>query len=434
MVSFEQLQSKQEKVCVVGLGYVGLPLAILLAKHFDVVGFDIDAEKIHELKNGHDRTGEVVDADLASSSLVYSHDPATVKEAKFIIVAVPTPVDGNKVPDLGIVKRATTMVGEHLQPGSIVVYESTVYPGVTEDICVPLLEKASGLTVKKDFKVGYSPERVNPGDKEHTIDKIVKVTAGIDAASAEVIAQFYGTITNTFSAASIAVAEAAKVIENSQRDLNIAFMNELAIICNKVGMSAYDVIEAASTKWNFLKFTPGLVGGHCIGVDPFYLTYKAESLGYRPEVILAGRGINDGMPRFIAQEIVKTMVKAGKNLQDAVVNLYGITFKENIHDIRNSKVAALYHELAEFGITANVYDPWANPKEVEEEYGITLTTDSSKLPSPDAAIVAVAHKQFKEVTPQQHKAHMKDGGLLFDIKRIYNKEDIEAAGLQYWSL
>src|SRR3989338_4867058 len=350
MVSFEELKSKQECVCIVGLGYVGLPLAVLLSKHFDVMGFDVNEKRAAALRQGSDATGEVAIGALQSAAIEYSTDPEAIRRAKFIIVAVPTPVDEHNIPDLTLVKKATETVGKHLVQGTIVVYESTVYPGVTEDICLPILEKESGLRGGADFKIGYSPERVNPGDKTHTIDKVTKVVSAMDEESLEVVASVYGAITNVFRARSIKVAEAAKVIENTQRDLNIAFMNELAVLFHKMGFSVYDVLEAARTKWNFLPFEPGLVGGHCIGVDPYYLTYKAQEVGHTPEVILAGRGINDSMHKFIAHQIVKTMVRMGKDVKRSQFVILGITFKENIPDARNSKVAALYKELMDFGV------------------------------------------------------------------------------------
>ena len=434
MVTFEQLQSKQEKLCVVGLGYVGLPLAVLLAKHFDVIGFDIDQEKIEQLKTGYDRMNELTSDELKAVQLDYTCDQKRISEARYIIVAVPTPVDKNNIPDLGIVKRASEIVGANMAAGSIVVFESTVYPGVTEDICVPLLEKTSGLTHKKNFWVGYSPERVNPGDKEHTIDKITKVVSGSDAESSHVIAQVYGAITNTFLAASIRVAEAAKVIENTQRDINIALMNELAMLFSKMDISVYDVLDAAGTKWNFLKFLPGLVGGHCIGVDPYYLTFKAQEVGHRPEMILAGRGINDSMHKFIAQSIIKEMVRVGKDVSKSKFAVLGITFKENVKDIRNSKVAELILELKDFGVEPIVYDPIADEQEVFHEYGIHLAKKED-LVNADTLIVAVAHDEYKDMTPKDLRALMNHENLLLvDIKRLYSKQDIEDEGMRYWSM
>ncbi|OGH69545.1 MAG: hypothetical protein A3C90_00310 [Candidatus Magasanikbacteria bacterium RIFCSPHIGHO2_02_FULL_51_14] len=434
MVSFEELKSKQECVCIVGLGYVGLPLAVLLSKHFDVMGFDVNEKRAAALRQGSDATGEVAIGALQSAAIEYSTDPEAIRRAKFIIVAVPTPVDEHNIPDLTLVKKATETVGKHLVQGTIVVYESTVYPGVTEDICLPILEKESGLRGGADFKIGYSPERVNPGDKTHTIDKVTKVVSAMDEESLEVVASVYGAITNVFRARSIKVAEAAKVIENTQRDLNIAFMNELAVLFHKMGFSVYDVLEAARTKWNFLPFEPGLVGGHCIGVDPYYLTYKAQEVGHTPEVILAGRGINDSMHKFIAHQIVKTMVRMGKDVKRSQFVILGITFKENIPDARNSKVAALYKELMDFGVKPVVSDPHADAEELKKEYGIGLVP-FEQLPKADTLIVAVAHDEYKKLSPADIKGMMNTENLLLaDIKRLYTAGEIELEGIGYWSL
>ncbi|MFH0857437.1 MAG: nucleotide sugar dehydrogenase [Candidatus Magasanikbacteria bacterium] len=434
MVPFSDLKNKKEKVCVVGLGYVGLPLALKLAMHFDVIGLDIDAKKIEELKNGYDRMNEIDSQALKETSLQCTSDEKEIKNAKFIIVAVPTPVDEHNIPDLTLVRKASETVGRNLAEGSVVVYESTVYPGVTEDICVPILEKISGLSFPKDFSIGYSPERVNPGDKEHTIDRITKVISGYNPETLDILEGVYGAITKTFRATSIKVAEAAKVIENTQRDLNIALMNELAILFHKMDLSIYDVLDAAGTKWNFLPFKPGLVGGHCIGVDPYYLTYKAQEIGYNPEVILAGRGINDSMHKFIAHDIIKQMVKMGKDVSKSKFVMLGITFKENVKDIRNSKVANLYHELKQFGVEPLVYDPIADPADVKHEYGIELVKRED-LPKADTLIIAVAHDEFKNMSVSDLKELMNHDNLfLVDIKRLYNKEKIEAEGIQYWTL
>lgn len=436
MVNFEDLANKKEKICVVGLGYVGLPLAVLLSKKFAVIGHDANAEKIKELKNGLDRTGEVGTEGVKEARIDFTDDPSEIKKAKFIILAIPTPVDEHNDPDLEPLKRATATVGKNLAAGSIVVYESTVYPGVTEEICLPILEKESGLKCGQDFKIGYSPERVNPGDKEHAIDRIVKVVSAMDAESLNVVDKVYGSITNggTFRAASIKVAEAAKAIENTQRDLNVALMNELAIIFQRLGISIYDVLDAAGTKWNFLKFTPGLVGGHCIGVDPYYLTYLAESLGHHPEVILAGRRINDSMGRFVARQIIKEMSKMDKVISAARVAILGITFKENIPDTRNSKVVDLYKEMAAFGLQPLVYDPRADKKEVEKEYGIKLC-DWSDLKNLDLIVLAVPHKEFKEKSAQDFRALMNSDRLLFaDVKKVFEKGDFAKLGVNYWSL
>ena len=345
MINIKELNSKTEKVCVVGLGYVGLPLAVLLSDKFSVIGFDIDQKRVEELKNNNDRSGEVEEKKLENCNVEYTTESTKIKEAKFIIVAVPTPVDENKTPDMSLVESATEIVGQNLAIGSVVVYESTVYPGATEEICLPILEKESNLKSGSDFGIGYSPERINPGDKEHSIDKIVKIVAG-DEKSLDIIDEVYSTITNTYRARSIKVAEAAKVVENTQRNVNIALMNELAILFNNMGINFYDVLEAAGTKWNFLKFQPGLVGGHCIGVDPYYLTYKSQKLGYKPEVILAGRDINDSMHRFIATEITKELIKHNREVREAVVVIFGASFKEDVTDTRNSKVFEVYTEYS----------------------------------------------------------------------------------------
>ncbi len=434
MVNLAQLQSKQEKICVVGLGYVGLPLAVLLSKHFSVIGFDIHKEKIEELQQGIERMHEVDPATLNSGSIEYVSTPEKIREAKYIIVAVPTPVDENNIPDLTLVRKATEMVGKHLSSASIVVYESTVYPGVTEEICVPILEQMSGLQYGTEFGVGYSPERVNPGDKEHTIDRVTKVVSGMNAEVLAVVAGVYGAIAPIFSASSIRVAEAAKVIENTQRDLNIALMNELAVLFYKMDMSIYDVLSAAKTKWNFLPFEPGLVGGHCIGVDPYYLTYKAQAVGYEPEVILSGRRINDSMHKFVAEEMIKKLTQDGRNLAQSTVVMLGITFKENVPDVRNSKTALLYQELKESGVNPIVCDPLPRAEDIQHEYGIQLTS-LLHLPKADVLVVAVAHDEFRALTVSDLKKMTKgDGSVIVDVKHIYNKQEVLDAGLLYWSL
>jgi len=430
---------KNEKIAVIGLGYVGLPLAVLLDTKFDVIGYDINTERINELKRGFDRTGEVDSDRLKSCSVEFTNEPSKISKAKVIIVTVPTPIDEHKIPDLKPVKAATRMVGRYMKKDSIVVYESTVYPGVTEEECVPILEKESGFKWKEDFHVGYSPERVNPGDKEHTIDKIVKVVAGDTPEITDFLAKLYGSVitAGVHKAPNIKTAEAAKVIENTQRDLNIALMNELSIIFNKMGIDTKAVLEAAGTKWNFLRFEPGLVGGHCIGVDPYYLTFKAQEIGYHPEVILAGRRINDYMGKFAAENTVKKLIKAGKAVKGSKVLILGITFKENISDIRNSKVVDIYNELKEYGIEVYVYDPYAYPEEVKEEYGIELVNDISKYKPYDAVVVAVKHKQFIEkFTLEKYKELMENGDypVLIDIKGIYNKDKAVSEKFFYWRL
>lgn len=434
MIRLEQLLHRDASICVVGLGYVGLPLAILLSKHFSVVGFDINVERIEALQQGIDTTKEVSGDALRSSSLTYTHDPACIQGARFIIVAVPTPITPDKAPDLRIVEAASRMVGKHIQKDTIVVYESTVYPGVTEDICVPIIAQESGLTYGTEFAVGYSPERVNPGDTEHTIDRVVKVVSGMNEETRDVVAGVYGAITSVFRASSIKVAEAAKVIENTQRDVNIALMNELALIFERMNISVYDVLAAAKTKWNFLPFEPGLVGGHCIGVDPYYLTYKAQELGYEPDVILAGRGINDRIPVVIAETLLDRLIQLGKDPKTSTAVIWGVTFKENIPDIRNSKVADMYRKLVEHGMRVFVYDPEASSNEVMHEYGFSLTP-KEQLPQADLLIVAVGHSEFRAYEDTYIKECVVDSGsVVADIKHIYDRSCIERLGIHYWSL
>jgi len=420
---FEDFEKKREKICVVGLGYVGLPLAVLLSKKFSVVGFDISEKRIEELKNNYDRTGEVSEEELKSSSVEFTSSPEAISGCKLVIVTVPTPIDEHKTPDLTPLLSASETVGKHMSEGTIVVYESTVYPGVTEDICVPVLEKNSGLKYLREFKVGYSPERVNPGDKKHTIDKIVKVVSGCDEETTELLAKVYGSVISAgvFKARNIKTAEAAKVIENTQRDLNIALMNELAIIFHKLGIDTKDVLETAGTKWNFLKFEPGLVGGHCIGVDPYYLTFKAQELGYHPEVILAGRRINDYMGKYVAESAVKLMIKQGKQILGAKVLIMGITFKENIKDVRNTRVVDIYEELKSYGAEPFVYDPKAIPEEVKKEYSIDLISAPEEKAPYDCVIVAVKHEEFKKLEPEFFKRISNGKPILLDVKSIYDR-------------
>lgn len=436
MYNFQNYFNESTKIAVVGMGYVGLPLAIILSKKYQVFGFDINQKKISELKKGADNTGEVDTKSIQESTIQFFDNPGIIKEANFIIAAIPTPVDSNKKPDLTLLLKASQTIGENLAEGSVVVYESTVYPGATEDECLPILEKYSGLKAGEDFKIGYSPERVNPGDKEHTIEKIVKVVSGMDKETLDIVDKVYGGVVTagTWRASSIKVAEAAKVIENTQRDLNIALVNELAIIFNKIGISTHEVLEAAGTKWNFLKFWPGLVGGHCIGVDPYYLTYKAISLGYNPEVILAGRKINDNMGKFIAQKIIKEMVRMGKQVNLSRIAILGITFKENIPDVRNSKVFDIYKELVDFGLQPLVYDPIADKEEVKNEYGINLC-NLDEIKKIDTLIIAVPHKEFKEKTMAEYKEFMNgEKNLIVDIKNILNKKEVENLNIKYWTL
>lgn len=432
MIPFKFFKNKTAKICVVGLGYVGLPLAVALAKYFQVIGFDVKQQRIDDLKIFLDRTREIKPAALKKIKIAYTANPTAINEAKFIIVAVPTPIDKENRPDLSLVEKATEMVGKNLTKDSVVVYESTVYPGVTEEVCVAILEKNSGLKAGVDFKVGYSPERINPGDKEHTIDKVVKVVAGMDDESLELIAQIYGAITKIFKAKSIKVAEAAKVIENTQRDLNIALMNELSVIFSKMNISTYDVLAAAGTKWNFLNFTPGLVGGHCIGVDPYYLTHKAQTLGYEPEVILSGRRINDSMPKFVVDQVLAKMKELGKETAKSSFVLCGITFKENIPDSRNSKAAVIYSELKKQNIAPVVFDPVADEQEVAREYGIKLAAEN--FAKADVMIIAVAHDISKNLFIKKLSNYLNAGALVVDIKHILNKNDVEKLGFNYWTL
>lgn len=438
MVTIDQIVSKKAKIAVVGLGYVGLPLAAALGHKVDVLGLDICEQKIKELRDGFDATGELSSEQLATTYIDYTTDVARLSEASFIIVTVPTPIDDAKKPDLTPVESASRSIGRNLSKGSIVVYESTVYPGVTEEICVPILESESGLKCGIDFKVGYSPERINPGDKVHTVDKIIKVVSGQDDDTLEKVARVYELVVTAgvHRASSIKVAEAAKVIENTQRDLNIALMNELALIFDKLDIPTNDVLEAAGTKWNFLKFTPGLVGGHCIGVDPYYLTHKAEAVGYLPQVILAGRRINDGMGKFIAEQTVKKLIQTDKAVKGARVLVLGLTFKEDVPDIRNSKVIDIVRELEEYGVTVMVCDPLASAVEVKAEYGIDLI-DLEVAGRVDAIICAVAHGKFKARLPDMLKGlccNENGCGVVIDVKAMLDRASVECLDLKYWSL
>lgn len=409
------------KIAVIGMGYVGLPVAVAFAKKFEgTVGFDVNQKKVSELNNGIDATGEVDNKTLKTSTLKITTNPDDLKNCNFFVVAVPTPVNSQNKPDLGYLEKASETVGRILKPGSIIVYESTVYPGVTEEICSPILEKVSGLKQGKDFKLGYSPERINPGDKRHTLENIIKVVSGEDNESLEIIADTYSAIIDAgvFKASSIKVAEAAKVIENTQRDLNIALMNELAIIFDKMDISTNDVLQAAGTKWNFLKFYPGLVGGHCIGVDPYYLTTKAEELGYQPQVILSGRRINDGMGSYIAQKLIKFLVKKGKTINNSKIAVLGITFKENVPDIRNSRVPDIINELIDYGVRPVVYDPLACPEETFHEYKIELCK-KSELNNLDAIVLAVSHEEFKEEI-NETLSKLKKDAIIIDVKSMLN--------------
>jgi len=438
MVTIEEIVGKKAKIAVVGLGYVGLPLAAAFGKKVDVIGFEIHAEKVNQLIKGYDATGELTAEDLSNTKINYTTDANDLKTADFIIVTVPTPIDQNNNPDLTPMEKASKTIGQNLKKGAIIVYESTVYPGVTEDICVPILEQESGLKCGFDFKVGYSPERINPGDKVHTVEKIMKVVSGMDDETLETVAQVYELVITAgiHRASSIKVAEAAKVIENTQRDLNIALINELALIFNKLDIPTMDVLAAAGTKWNFLKFTPGLVGGHCIGVDPYYLTHKAEQIGYLPQVILAGRRINDGMGKYVAENTVKQMIKSGKVIKGSRVLILGLTFKEDVPDIRNTKVVDIVKELKDYGIEVLIHDPMADAEETRHEYGLELT-DLEAVGKVDAVIYAVSHQAFKSLTAEKLAEFCSNGngrGVLVDVKSSHQRGDVEAAGLNYWSL
>jgi UDP-N-acetyl-D-galactosamine dehydrogenase len=422
------------KICIVGLGYVGLPLAVHLGRVFDVVGFDINEKKISELKSGFDSMKEVSKEELDSTKIKYTADPSEIRNCDFIIVAVPTPVDNHNLPDFTPLIKSSETISKNLSSGSIVVYESTVYPGAVEEVCVPVLEKFSKLKCGKDFKVGYSPERINPGDKEHTISKVVKVVSGMDDETLDVVASVYGKITNVFKAKSIKTAEAAKVIENIQRDLNIALMNELSLIFERIGINVKDVVAAASTKWNFHKYTPGLVGGHCIGVDPYYLTYKAQELGYQPHVILAGREINESMAKHVAELTVKGLNKLGKVIQGSKVLILGLTFKENVKDARNSKTLDVIRELKEFGVDVVACDPYLTQEEVDHEGFGVKNLPFDKIGKVDAIILTVPHKEFVKNPISYYGNFFKDKKLFFDIKSFYDKDDALSNGFVYLSL
>ena len=427
----KDLEDKKAVLAVIGLGYVGLPIALEFAKKFRTIGFDINAGRVAQMQNRHDPSGELDQAAFLGTDITFTADPADLKRASFYIVAVPTPIDAHNMPDLKPLLAATRTVGKALKPGDYVVYESTVYPGCTEEDCIPILEAESGLTFRTHFKVGYSPERINPGDKEHTLTRITKVVSGCDAESLNTVAGVYGSIitAGVFKAGSIKVAEAAKIIENTQRDLNIALMNELSMIFDKLDINTYDVLEAAGTKWNFLRFSPGLVGGHCIGVDPYYLTYKSKALGHDPRVILSGREINDSMGAYIARNTVQKMIKQGKNISQAKVLVLGATFKENVGDIRNSKVADVVNELKAFSVSVEVADPLAASAEVAREYGFSLT-QTPEGPY-DAVILAVSHTDYCGLEPAYFTGLCNLPAVFVDVKGIYKNKITD---LEYWSL
>ena len=435
---YELLKSKKEKLSIIGLGYVGIVLAIEFAKKLDTIGFDINKNKIEKYLNGIDPTNEVGTDELKNSKLKFTNDPTLIKDAKFHIIAVPTPINTDCTPNLTPIISASEIVGKYLTPNSIVVYESTVFPGVTEEVCLPILEKESGLKCGKDFKIGYSPERINPGDKVHRLENITKIVSGIDEESLDEIAKVYSIVVEAgvYKAESIKVAEAAKVIENSQRDINIAFMNELSIIFNMMDIDTKSVLKAAGTKWNFLNFYPGLVGGHCIGVDPYYLTYKAEEMGYHSQVILAGRRINDSMGKFVAENIVKKLIKSDIAVKNSNIAILGFTFKENCPDTRNTKVIDIINELREYGIEPKVYDPEADKEEVSSNYKIDFC-DKEEIRDMDAIVLAVAHDKFMSLTNQDFDAMFNDKNkqkIIIDVKGVLDKNEYTDLGYTYWRL
>jgi UDP-N-acetyl-D-galactosamine dehydrogenase len=438
MMNISEFINKNKKICIVGLGYVGLPLAAVMARKYQIVGFDINSTRISELKAGEDKTNEVSSEILKNVGIEFTDDAKMISKCSLIIVAVPTPIDKFKKPDLTPLEKATETVGKNLTKNMVIVYESTVYPGVTEDICIPILEKESGLSWKKDFHVGYSPERVNPGDKKHTIDKIKKVVSGDNAETMAFLKMIYGSVITAgiHLAPTIKTAEAAKVIENTQRDLNIALVNELSLIFGRMDIDTLDVLAAAGSKWNFLKFLPGLVGGHCIGVDPYYLTFKAESIGYHPQIILAGRRINDNMGKHVAENTVKNLIQAGNLVKGCKVLILGLTFKENIGDIRNTKVVDVYNELKKYGINVYVHDPYVLKEEVKQAYGIDMIPGIENNAPYDAVIIAVNHKQYLEELNYERMIEFTrgDNPILIDVKGIFNKKEAEDKGFLYWRL
>lgn len=437
MEIFERIQTKKDFLAVVGLGYVGLPIAIAFAEKVKTLGFDINQEKINVYKRGVDPTHEVGDKKIQSTTLEFTTDPTRLKEASVIIVAVPTPVNGDKTPDLAPVVNASKVVGQNLSPGSIVIFESTVYPGVTEDVCVPILENASSLVCGKDFKVGYSPERINPGDKVHKLENIRKIVSGMDEETLENIAAVYELIIHAgvYKVPSIKVAEAAKLVENAQRDINIAFMNELAMVFDRMGINTKDVVDAMNTKWNALGFYPGLVGGHCIGVDPYYFIYQAEMLGYHSQIIAAGRKINDNMGIFVADTVIKKLIQSDKNVKKSNIYIMGITFKENCPDMRNSKAVDVCKHLATYGIKVKVVDPVVDQTELKREFDTELV-DIKDVKNADCLVFLVAHRQFKELRLADVKSMFKKQTkhVIVDIKNIFEQKTIEKKGYSYWSL
>lgn len=428
---YAQLFNKEKKLAVIGLGYVGLPVALAFAKKISVIGFDINEERIALMKQGVDPSRELEPKDFENSTIVFTTDLAVLQEATFFVVTVPTPIDKDNIPDLTPVLKAAETLGKIIKNGDCVVFESTVYPGCTEDDCIPVIEKLSGLKANTDFSFGYSPERINPGDKVHTLQNVVKIVSGSDIETLELVAKVYELIVDAgvHRAPSVKVAEAAKVVENTQRDLNIALMNELSLIFGRMGINTHDVIEAASTKWNFLRFYPGLVGGHCIGVDPYYLTHKAQQLDYTPRVILSSRAINDEMATYVAKKVVQFIIKNGTNISEAKVLVMGCTFKENVSDIRNSKIADVVRELSDYNVKVDVIDPYADSQEVQHEYGFSLQSSVSE--NYDVVILAVNHREYSEKNEDYFKSLLKPNGLFADLKGIYRKQIHE---LNYWNL
>ena len=436
MISFQSLSEKKDRIAVVGLGYVGLPLAIHMANEFDVTGFDVNSERISELNTGLDRTNEVLADELKKTTVFFTSSPDELAKCRLIIVAVPTPIDEFNNPDLRPLQSASTIVGKHLVKGSCIAFESTVYPGATEEICKPILEKESGLTFGADFSLGYSPERINPGDREHTFDKIVKIVSGSDDATLEFLANVYGKVVKAgiHKASSIKVAEAAKVIENTQRDLNIALMNELSMIFDRMDVDTLEVLNAAGTKWNFLPFKPGLVGGHCIGVDPYYLTFKAQALKCHPEMILAGRRINDAMGKYVAEKTVKMLITAGKQVLGSKIALLGLTFKENVPDLRNTRTVDIVSELEDYGARVLVHDPMADAGEAMKYYGITLHS-LERLSGVDAVIIAVSHKSYMEMGLKAVSKLCTNGKpIVMDLKGMFDIGKVEGEEMTYWRL
>lgn len=434
-LDFSDFLNRKEKICIVGLGYVGLPLAVAFSKKFDVIGYDKDKQRIDELKRFIDKTNEVYSDEIKRSNIFFTNNEKDISKSRIIIIAVPTPINIYKDPDLQPLNSATTTVARNIKKGSVIVYESTVYPGLTEEVCVPLIESVSGFKWKKDFFVGYSPERVNPGDKNHTIEKIKKIVSGDTPYTVDLLSKIYGSIIDAgiHKASSIKVAEAAKVIENTQRDINIAFINELSILFSKLGINTKEVLDAASTKWNFLRFEPGLVGGHCIGVDPYYLAYKAREIGYHPEILLAGRRINDSMGSYVANLTLKTLSEAGIKINSANILILGLSFKENIPDIRNSKVKDIYDDLKKWGVNVYVVDPYADKKDALKEYGIKLS-DIKKNFLYDAVILAVKHRVFVEMGEEKMINMIRKNGVFFDVKSVFSSEKFIKASIRYLSL